>query len=198
MTVLIDGKLEDPLIKGKKVSLLGGVICGQKISMGSVSEGSSCSMESFPKSGISSTLKKAHVQQLHIELDAFNIWSLRLRKLIEEKRLNAQALTASKETILVTTTQLAFNLSSDQIMSTKLEGSQESLLSSQASPTTSLAHRPTILHPVNCLASSPAVSHSCMINNSGLKINNNNNNKKKINKKKDSKNNKKKKKNNKK
>ncbi|CAH7686952.1 hypothetical protein PPACK8108_LOCUS21666 [Phakopsora pachyrhizi] len=178
MTVLIDGKLEDPLIKGKKVSLLGGVICGQKISMGSVSEGSSCSMESFPKSGISSTLKKAHVQQ--------------------EKRLNAQALTASKETILVTTTQLAFNLSSDQIMSTKLEGSQESLLSSQASPTTSLAHRPTILHPVNCLASSPAVSHSCMINNSGLKINNNNNNKKKINKKKDSKNNKKKKKNNKK
>ncbi|KAI8452339.1 hypothetical protein BY996DRAFT_6455043 [Phakopsora pachyrhizi] len=42
MTVLIDGKLEDPLIKDKKVSLLGGVICGQKISMGSVSEGSSC------------------------------------------------------------------------------------------------------------------------------------------------------------
>ncbi|KAI8457642.1 hypothetical protein BY996DRAFT_6531208 [Phakopsora pachyrhizi] len=40
MTVLIDGKLEDPLIKDKKVSLLGGVICGQKISMGSVSEGS--------------------------------------------------------------------------------------------------------------------------------------------------------------
>ncbi|CAH7682092.1 hypothetical protein PPACK8108_LOCUS14800 [Phakopsora pachyrhizi] len=36
MTVLIDGKLEDPLIKDKKVSLLGGVICGQKISMGSV------------------------------------------------------------------------------------------------------------------------------------------------------------------
>ncbi|KAI8447732.1 hypothetical protein BY996DRAFT_6604814 [Phakopsora pachyrhizi] len=35
MTVLIDGKLEDPLIKDKKVSLLGGVICGQKISMGS-------------------------------------------------------------------------------------------------------------------------------------------------------------------
>ncbi|KAI8447036.1 hypothetical protein BY996DRAFT_6568211 [Phakopsora pachyrhizi] len=34
MTVLIDGKLEDPLIKDKKVSLLGGVICGQKISMG--------------------------------------------------------------------------------------------------------------------------------------------------------------------
>ncbi|KAI8449635.1 hypothetical protein BY996DRAFT_6487370 [Phakopsora pachyrhizi] len=33
MTVLIDGKLEDPLIKDKKVSLLGGVICGQKISM---------------------------------------------------------------------------------------------------------------------------------------------------------------------
>ncbi|CAH7668805.1 hypothetical protein PPACK8108_LOCUS3361 [Phakopsora pachyrhizi] len=42
MTVLIDGKLENPLIKDKKVSLLGGVICGQKISMGSVSEGSSC------------------------------------------------------------------------------------------------------------------------------------------------------------
>ncbi|KAI8460668.1 hypothetical protein BY996DRAFT_6532330 [Phakopsora pachyrhizi] len=42
MTVLIDGKLEDPLIKDKKVSLLGRVICGQKISMGSVSEGSSC------------------------------------------------------------------------------------------------------------------------------------------------------------
>ncbi|CAH7690818.1 hypothetical protein PPACK8108_LOCUS26278 [Phakopsora pachyrhizi] len=42
MTVLIDGKLEDPLIKDKKVSLLGWVICGQKISMGSVSEGSSC------------------------------------------------------------------------------------------------------------------------------------------------------------
>ncbi|KAI8453608.1 hypothetical protein BY996DRAFT_6592561 [Phakopsora pachyrhizi] len=35
MTVLIDVKLEDPLIKDKKVSLLGGVICGQKISMGS-------------------------------------------------------------------------------------------------------------------------------------------------------------------
>ncbi|KAI8449636.1 hypothetical protein BY996DRAFT_6487372 [Phakopsora pachyrhizi] len=33
MTVLIYGKLEDPLIKDKKVSLLGGVICGQKISM---------------------------------------------------------------------------------------------------------------------------------------------------------------------
>ncbi|CAH7686824.1 hypothetical protein PPACK8108_LOCUS21524 [Phakopsora pachyrhizi] len=43
MTVLIDGKLENPLIKDKKVSLLGGVICGQKVSMGSVSEGSSCS-----------------------------------------------------------------------------------------------------------------------------------------------------------
>ncbi|CAH7683787.1 hypothetical protein PPACK8108_LOCUS17514 [Phakopsora pachyrhizi] len=52
MTVLIDGKLEDPLKKDKKVVpdedqfqrvvLLGGVICGQKISMGSVSEGSSC------------------------------------------------------------------------------------------------------------------------------------------------------------
>ncbi|CAH7671038.1 hypothetical protein PPACK8108_LOCUS5789, partial [Phakopsora pachyrhizi] len=42
MTILIDGKLEDPLIKDKKVSLLGGVICGQKISMGSVSERSSC------------------------------------------------------------------------------------------------------------------------------------------------------------
>ncbi|CAH7683995.1 hypothetical protein PPACK8108_LOCUS17889 [Phakopsora pachyrhizi] len=42
MTVLIDGKLEDPLIKDKKISLLGRVICGQKISMGSVSEGSSC------------------------------------------------------------------------------------------------------------------------------------------------------------
>ncbi|CAH7669961.1 hypothetical protein PPACK8108_LOCUS4625 [Phakopsora pachyrhizi] len=40
MTVLIDDKLEDPLIKDKKVSLLGRVICGQKISMGSVSEGS--------------------------------------------------------------------------------------------------------------------------------------------------------------
>ncbi|CAH7684981.1 hypothetical protein BY996DRAFT_6557079 [Phakopsora pachyrhizi] len=34
MTVLIDVKLEDPLIKDKRVSLLGGVICGQKISMG--------------------------------------------------------------------------------------------------------------------------------------------------------------------
>ncbi|CAH7666120.1 hypothetical protein PPACK8108_LOCUS441 [Phakopsora pachyrhizi] len=44
MTVLIDVKLEDPLIKDKKVVpdedqfqrgvLLGGVICGQKISMG--------------------------------------------------------------------------------------------------------------------------------------------------------------------
>ncbi|CAH7666855.1 hypothetical protein PPACK8108_LOCUS1212 [Phakopsora pachyrhizi] len=45
MTVLIDGKLEDPLIKDKKVSLLGRVICGQKISMGSVSEGSSCPEE---------------------------------------------------------------------------------------------------------------------------------------------------------
>ncbi|KAI8449572.1 hypothetical protein BY996DRAFT_6511379 [Phakopsora pachyrhizi] len=45
MTVLIDGKLEDPLMKDKKVSLLGGVICGQKISMGSVSEGSSCEAE---------------------------------------------------------------------------------------------------------------------------------------------------------
>ncbi|KAI8445202.1 hypothetical protein BY996DRAFT_6551352 [Phakopsora pachyrhizi] len=42
MTVLIDGKLEDPLIKDKKVSLLGRVICGQKISMGSESDGSSC------------------------------------------------------------------------------------------------------------------------------------------------------------
>ncbi|CAH7673315.1 hypothetical protein BY996DRAFT_6451989 [Phakopsora pachyrhizi] len=42
MTVLIDVKLEDPLIKDKKVSLLGGMTCGQKISMGSVSEGSSC------------------------------------------------------------------------------------------------------------------------------------------------------------
>ncbi|KAI8456733.1 hypothetical protein BY996DRAFT_6515349 [Phakopsora pachyrhizi] len=42
MTVLIDGKLEDSLMKDKKVSLLGRVICGQKISMGSVSEGSSC------------------------------------------------------------------------------------------------------------------------------------------------------------
>ncbi|KAI8455672.1 hypothetical protein BY996DRAFT_6436704 [Phakopsora pachyrhizi] len=41
MTILIDVKLEDPLIKDKKVSLLGGVICGHKISMGSVSEGSS-------------------------------------------------------------------------------------------------------------------------------------------------------------
>ncbi|KAI8446906.1 hypothetical protein BY996DRAFT_6479643 [Phakopsora pachyrhizi] len=38
MTVLIDVKLEDPLIKDKRVSLLGGVICGQKISMGSVIE----------------------------------------------------------------------------------------------------------------------------------------------------------------
>ncbi|CAH7686057.1 hypothetical protein PPACK8108_LOCUS20659 [Phakopsora pachyrhizi] len=46
MTVLIDGKLEDPLIKDKKVSLLGGVICGQKISMESVSEGSSCASSS--------------------------------------------------------------------------------------------------------------------------------------------------------
>ncbi|CAH7677164.1 hypothetical protein BY996DRAFT_6598392 [Phakopsora pachyrhizi] len=36
MTVLIDGKLEDPLIKDKKVSLLGRVICGQKISMGRI------------------------------------------------------------------------------------------------------------------------------------------------------------------
>ncbi|CAH7684743.1 hypothetical protein PPACK8108_LOCUS19165 [Phakopsora pachyrhizi] len=46
MTVLIDVKLEDPLIKDKKVVpdgdqfqrvvLLGGVICGQKISMGSL------------------------------------------------------------------------------------------------------------------------------------------------------------------
>ncbi|CAH7690220.1 hypothetical protein PPACK8108_LOCUS25503 [Phakopsora pachyrhizi] len=35
MTILIDGKLEDPLIKDKNVSLLGRVICGQKISMGS-------------------------------------------------------------------------------------------------------------------------------------------------------------------
>ncbi|CAH7687152.1 hypothetical protein PPACK8108_LOCUS21894 [Phakopsora pachyrhizi] len=42
MTVLIDVKLEDPLIKDKKVSLLGGMICGQKISMGSVNKGSSC------------------------------------------------------------------------------------------------------------------------------------------------------------
>ncbi|CAH7666085.1 hypothetical protein PPACK8108_LOCUS406 [Phakopsora pachyrhizi] len=38
MTVLIDVKLEDPLIKDKRVSLLGGVICGQKISMGSNEE----------------------------------------------------------------------------------------------------------------------------------------------------------------
>ncbi|CAH7671525.1 hypothetical protein PPACK8108_LOCUS6305 [Phakopsora pachyrhizi] len=45
MTVLIDGKLEDPLNKDKKVSLLGGVICGQRISMGSVSEGSSCGVK---------------------------------------------------------------------------------------------------------------------------------------------------------
>ncbi|CAH7673504.1 hypothetical protein PPACK8108_LOCUS8366 [Phakopsora pachyrhizi] len=45
MTVLIDDKLEDPLIKDKKVSLLGGAIFGQKISMGSVSEGSSCERE---------------------------------------------------------------------------------------------------------------------------------------------------------
>ncbi|CAH7687768.1 hypothetical protein PPACK8108_LOCUS22604 [Phakopsora pachyrhizi] len=39
MTVLIDGKLEDPLNKDKKVSLLGGVICGQRISMGEGIEG---------------------------------------------------------------------------------------------------------------------------------------------------------------
>ncbi|KAI8443363.1 hypothetical protein BY996DRAFT_6500931 [Phakopsora pachyrhizi] len=45
MTVLIDGKLEDPLNKDKKVSLLGGVICVQRISMGSVSEGSSCGVK---------------------------------------------------------------------------------------------------------------------------------------------------------
>ncbi|CAH7686200.1 hypothetical protein PPACK8108_LOCUS20816 [Phakopsora pachyrhizi] len=38
MTVLIDGKLEDPLIKDKKVSLLGWVICGQRISMGMTDE----------------------------------------------------------------------------------------------------------------------------------------------------------------
>ncbi|KAI8443074.1 hypothetical protein BY996DRAFT_6442682 [Phakopsora pachyrhizi] len=42
--------------------------------------------------------------KLHVKLDALNIWSLRLRKLIEEDRLKAQALTASKETILVPTT----------------------------------------------------------------------------------------------
>ncbi|CAH7675791.1 hypothetical protein PPACK8108_LOCUS10847 [Phakopsora pachyrhizi] len=105
--------------------------------------------------------------KLHVELDAFNIWSLRLHKLIEEKRLNAQALTASKEPIFDTTTELAFNISSDQITSTKLEGSRESLLSSQASSTASLTHRPTILRPVDCLAPSPAVSHSCVINNPG-------------------------------
>ncbi|KAI8459423.1 hypothetical protein BY996DRAFT_3869631 [Phakopsora pachyrhizi] len=96
--------------------------------------------------------------KLHVELDAFNIWSIRLRKLIEEKRLNAQARTASKEPILAPTAQLSLTLSSDQITSTKLEGSRESLPSSQASSTASLTRRPTISRPVDRLASSPVTT----------------------------------------